>query len=78
MLKTGAIVLLAIPLTLAGLVASSSCLIVDVKQKDGPRILIPVPLFVARAALGFAPDEAKWVEVPELTEYADFAGKVID
>lgn len=78
MFKTAAIVLLAIPLTLAGLVASSSCLIVDVKQSDGPRIVVPVPLFVARAALGFAPEEAKWVDVPELAEYSELAARVIE
>jgi hypothetical protein len=78
MLKTAAILLLAIPLTLAGLLASSSCLVVDVKQSDGPRILVPVPLFVARAALGFAPDDAKWVDVPELGEYSELAAGVIE
>jgi hypothetical protein len=78
MLKTAAIVLLAIPLTLAGLIASSSCLVVDVKQSDGPRILVPVPLFVARAALGFAPEEARWVDVPELAEYSELAARVIE
>jgi hypothetical protein len=78
MLKTAAIVLLAIPLTLAGLLASSSCLVVDVKQTDGPRILVPVPLFAARAALGFAPEEAKWVDVPELGEYSELAARVIE
>jgi hypothetical protein len=78
MLKTAAIVLLAIPLTLAGLLASSSCLVVDVKQSDGPRIVVPVPLFAARAALGFAPEKAKWVDVPELGEYSELAARVIE
>lgn len=77
MLKTAAIVLLSVPLVLAGLVASSSCVVVDVKPADGPRILVPVPLFVARAALGFAPHEATHVQVPELAEYSELAGKLI-
>jgi hypothetical protein len=38
---------------------------------------VPVPLFLAHAALGFAPDEATEVEVPELGEYSDIAGRLV-
>ena len=51
MLKTAALVLASIPVVLAAMLLSSSCVVVDVKQADGPRIIVPVPLFVARAAL---------------------------
>jgi hypothetical protein len=78
MLKTAAIVLASIPLALAGLLASSSCVVVDVKTTDGPRIFVPVPLFVAKAALGFAPHEATHVEIPELAEYSGLAAKLVD
>jgi len=59
LLKTAAVVLLSIPLLLLGLVASSGLVVVDVKTSDGPRIVVPVPLFLARAALGFAPEEGR-------------------
>ena len=69
--------LASIPVVLAALLLSSSCVVVDVKQADGPRIIVPVPLFVARAALTFAPEEAKHVSVPELAEYRDVAEKIL-
>jgi hypothetical protein len=76
-LKTAAVVMLSIPLLLLGLVASTGLMIVDVKTTDGPRIVVPVPLFLARAALGFAPEVAREVEVPELGEYSDIALRLV-
>ena len=76
-LKTAAVVLLSIPLLLLGLVASSGLVVVDVKPSDGPRIVVPVPLFLAHAALSFAPQEATEVEVPELGEYSEIAGRLV-
>jgi len=76
-LKTAAVVLLSIPLLLVGLVASTGLVVVDVKPADGPRIVVPVPLFLARAALGFAPQEVRDVEVPELAEYSEVASKLV-
>ena len=78
MLKTAALVLASIPVVLAAMLLSSSCVVVDVKQADGPRIIVPVPLFVARAALAFAPPEAKHVTVPELAEYRDVAEEILN
>ncbi len=77
MLKTAALVLASIPVVLAAMLLSSSCVVVDVKQADGPRIIVPVPLFVARAALAFAPPEAKHVSIPELAEYRDVAEQIL-
>ncbi len=77
LLKTAAVVLLSIPLLLLGLVASTGLLVVDVKPSDGPRIVVPVPLFLAHAALGFAPEEAKEVEVPELDDYHEIARRLV-
>ena len=77
MLKTAALVLASIPVVLAAMLLSSSCVVVDVKQADGPRIVVPVPIFVARAALAFAPAEAKHVSVPELAEYRDVAEEIL-
>jgi len=78
MLKAAAIVVLSIPLLLVGVCLSSSCVVVDVRPADGPRIIVPVPLFVARAALAFAPDEATHIEIPELDDYADVAEQIVD
>lgn len=78
MLKTAALVVLSIPLLLLGLCLSSSCVVVDVKQAEGPRIIVPVPLFLARTALAFAPDEATHIEIPELAEYSDIAEEIIE
>jgi hypothetical protein len=77
MLKAAALVLLSLPVLVMGLLASSSCVIVDVKQADGPRIIVPVPLMIARTALHFAPREATHIEVPELAEYSDLGKRLV-
>lgn len=77
MLKTAAIIALSVPLLLVAAAFGSSCIIVDVRQADGPRILVPMPLSLAKAALAFAPDEAKHIEIPELGEYGDVAEDII-
>ncbi|HJS74144.1 MAG TPA: hypothetical protein VJ921_07660 [Vicinamibacteria bacterium] len=76
-LKTAAVAMLSIPILLLGLVASTGLVVVDVRTADGPRIVVPVPLFLARAALGFVPHEAREVEVPELGEYSDLAVRLL-
>lgn len=78
MLKIAAVALLSVPLLLAGACLSTSFVVVDVRTSDGPRIIVPVPLFLARAALAFAPREATHVTIPELDDYIDVAEKVID
>ena len=78
MLKIAAVVLLSVPLILAGACLSSSFVVVDVRTSDGPRIIVPVPLFVARAALAFAPHEATHVKIPEIDDYVDVAAEIID
>jgi hypothetical protein len=76
-LKTAGILLLSIPLLLLGLVASTGLVVVEVKPSDGPHLVIPVPLLLARVALGFAPQHAREVDVPELAEYADVASRLL-
>lgn len=79
MLKTAALVLLSVPVLIVGALASSGCLVVDVKPSDGPRLIVPVPLFVARAALSFAPEEAAHVSLPEeVSEYSELALQIVD
>lgn len=77
LLKGAAVVLISIPLLILGLVASTGLVVVDVKPSDGPRIVIPVPLILAHAALGFAPDEATKIDVPELAHYSEVARKLV-
>lgn len=77
MLKMAAVTVLSIPLVLAGVVASTGLVVVDVKSADGPRIVLPVPLVVARTALSFAPEEARLVEVPELSEYSELCSRLL-
>jgi hypothetical protein len=77
-LKLFAIVLLSLSLFTVGLLASSSCVVVDVKTAEGPRIIVPVPLVVARTAMAFAPEEARHVGAPELAEYSELASRVVD
>lgn len=56
-------------LLMGGAVASTSIVTVDVDAADGPHLVVPVPLPLARAGLAFAPDDARRVEVPELAEH---------
>lgn len=78
MLKIAAIAVVSIPLLLVGALLSSTWVVVDVRPADGPRIIVPVPLGVAHAALAFAPDEARHVSVPELEDYADAAEEILE
>ncbi len=77
MLKLIAVATISVPLLFAGALVSSSWVVVDVRPADGSRIILPAPLFVARAALAFAPREAASVEVPEMVEYSDLAVRVL-
>jgi hypothetical protein len=77
LLKTAGVILLSIPLLLLGLVAGTGLVVVDVKPSDGPRIVLPVPLFLAHAALAFAPERATEVEIPELGEYSEIAARLV-
>ena len=78
MLKTAGLVLLAAPALLLGLCLSSSCVIVDVKPADGPRIIVPVPLTVVRVALAVAPEEATHIALPELDKYAEAVSEALE
>lgn len=56
-------------LVFAGAAMNTSVLTVDVETAEAPRMVIPVPVPLAQAALVFAPDEAKRIEAPELARY---------
>jgi hypothetical protein len=60
LLKLG-VILAAIPMSLMAVVAGTGLVVVDVKESDGPRIVVPVPLLLVEAAARFAPDHARHV-----------------
>lgn len=65
MAKLAALAALPVVATLA--IANTSMLVVDVKEggPSGHRIVVPVPLFLAQAALNLAPSHATRVRMPE-------------
>jgi hypothetical protein len=80
MLKLGA-ALLALPLAAAGMAASATWLVVDVREggPEGQRIVVPVPLVAAQAVLAFVPESHTRVELPEeAREHLPLAHQVID
>jgi hypothetical protein len=59
-------VVFAVPTSLMlATAASTSFLVVDVRADAGPRIVVPVPLFLVQVAASFIPDEQIPVEIPE-------------
>ncbi|MCM2254149.1 MAG: hypothetical protein NDJ94_00635 [Vicinamibacteria bacterium] len=64
MAKLAALAALPVVATLA--VANTSMLVVDVKEggPSGHRIVVPVPLFLAQAALNMVPSHATRAEIP--------------
>lgn len=78
MIKIAAV--LALPLALVGMLASSSCLVVDVQEggPDGMHLIIPVPLALVQAALSFVPEEYSRLPCPEAADYIPLAQTVIE
>ncbi|HEY2944950.1 MAG TPA: hypothetical protein VGN09_21130 [Vicinamibacteria bacterium] len=62
LLKIGA-VLASIPVAVGAVVAGTGVMIVDVRDKDGTHIVVPVPLLLAETAARFAPTKAAEVNV---------------
>ena len=50
--------LAAVPMAMVGVVAGTGVVVVDVKEKDGTRIVVPVPLVLAQVAATMAPADA--------------------
>lgn len=63
---------------LAVMMAASGVVVVDVQEGDGMHIVVPVPLFLAQAALTFAPDEARYVECREFAPYQEMAVRILE
>lgn len=62
----------------AGWIAWSGVMVVDVREADGDRIVVPVPLAFVRPALAFAPDDVKRLEVRDAARYMPYARRVVD
>jgi hypothetical protein len=81
LLKIGA-VLASIPMALGAIVAGTGVMVVDVKEKGGTRIVVPVPLLLAETAVRFAPtqDAAASVnrELSRVRRYLPVAEEVLD
>jgi hypothetical protein len=61
------------------LLGASGVVVVDVREggPDGHHFVIPVPLLLARAALTFAPDEAKYIPCEEFAPYQELTIEVL-
>jgi hypothetical protein len=69
--------LLVVPAVFLGLLLSADNAVDDVRQGDGMRLIVPVPLALARLALSFAPPEARYVHVPEVADYLPHAERIV-
>jgi hypothetical protein len=71
---------LLIPLVTLVMVVSADYAVVDVREggPDGMRLIIPVPLALARFALSFAPEEAQYIQVPEISDYIPAIQRAIE
>jgi len=78
MLKVAAV--LAFPAALVASVASTSFMVIDVREggPEGHRIVLPIPLFLVQAAASFVPTHETHIDVPELDEHLPTALRVID
>jgi hypothetical protein len=71
---------LLIPVVTLVMVVTADYAVVDVREAgpDGMRLIIPVPLALARLAVSFAPEEAQYVAVPEISEYIPAIQRAVD
>lgn len=79
LLKVG--LLLGTPvLLMAVLIGASGVVVVDVHEggPDGHHFVIPVPMFLAHAALSFAPEEAKYIQCEDFAPYQDLSVQVLE
>lgn len=65
-------------LLVGGLVAHQGVLLVDVDTSDGPRIVVPVPVALARAGAAVAPDRVRRVRAPGADPYVSVASRIAD
>lgn len=63
---------------LAVMMGASGVVVVDVQERDGMHIVVPIPLFLAQVALTFAPAEVRYVECPEFAPYQEMAVRILE
>lgn len=61
-----------------GAAIDTGVVVIDIHAADGPHIVVPVPLVLARAGLAFAPDEARRIEAREFAPYLPYAERILD
>lgn len=74
-------VILGVPIALLATVASLGVMVVDVREGDGSRIVVPVPLVLAQAAVAVAPAfvPEKEMRIPEeALEHMGLAREVLE
>jgi len=59
-----------------GIAAYTGVMLVDVDAADAPRIVVPVPLAMARAGLALAPDDVQRIRAPEVGDYVPHARRI--
>jgi hypothetical protein len=76
-MKLAAIVLLPLAL-ISGALGSASWLVVDVKEAGGPRLVVPIPVFVVQMAASFLPESCTRAALPqEAAEILPAAGRAL-
>ncbi len=76
LIKLAALTMLPM-LMVGGMVMNSSIMLVDV-DADDIRIVVPIPLALVQVVLAFAPDEVKYVRVPEIAEYLPYFDRIVE
>lgn len=64
-------------LLVGGAAVHDGVLVVDVREADGSRVVVPVPLAVAGAGLSLAPEGARRVEAPRFGDYLPHAERAL-
>lgn len=76
LIKLAALTMLPM-LMVGGVVMNSSIMLVNV-DTDDVRVVVPVPLSLVQVALAFAPDDAKYVRIPEIAEYLPAFDRIVE
>lgn len=71
--------LVVVPVLFLGTLLTADYAVVDVREggPHGMRVIVPVPLSLARMAMSFAPAELQYVAVPEIAEYLPHAERIV-
>lgn len=77
-MKTLGIAFLGLTLLGGGLLLHDGVVVVDVREADDGRVVVPVPVAAGRAALALAPDGAKRIEAREAGRFVAHLPRVVD